>query len=211
MIREFGILNTHMPENHERYGVPYPGTYMVDRNGLVFEKSFFAEHGTRESVNGMLQESFRVDDLERGEVQVVTTPHLTATAYFASPTVRPRQRTVLTVDISLAAGIHVNGRTLPEGYVPVELVLDGGAGVVADRVDYPEPEELHLEVLGERMPVYTERLEIKAHCEAVIRSREEQQLHVSAQLQYQACDDRQCYLPQTLTFRLPLRFLPHVR
>ena len=102
VIQEFGILNTHIPKDHKWFGVPYPGTYMIGNDGLVFDKSFFAEHGTRESINDMLQESFRVEDLEHGEVQVVTTPHLTARAYFASPTIRPSQLTVLTVEILLA-------------------------------------------------------------------------------------------------------------
>ena len=141
MIRDFGILNTHIPEDHDDFGVPYPGTYMIGEDGLVFSKSFFAEHGTRESINAMLQESFTAEDLDHGEVQVVATPHLTARAYFASPTIRPRQFTTLTVEVSLANGIHVNGRPLPEGYIPVELTLDGSDGLLLDRVDYPEPEE----------------------------------------------------------------------
>lgn len=29
------------------------------------------------------------------------------------------------------------------------------------------------------------------------------------QLRYQACDDRECYLPQTLEFDLPIQVLPH--
>ena len=44
VINELGILNTHIPEHHEWYGVPYPGFFMVDRDGVVFEKSFINEH-----------------------------------------------------------------------------------------------------------------------------------------------------------------------
>ena len=81
VIRGFGILNTHIPDDHKWSGVPYPGTYMVGDDGLVFS-NFFAEHGTRESVNDMLQEDFQVQEMERGEVQVATSPDLTARAYF---------------------------------------------------------------------------------------------------------------------------------
>ncbi len=183
---------------------------MVGRDGRVFGKSFFAEHGTRESVNDMLQEGFRVEDLERGEVQVVTTPHLTAQAYFASPTVRARQVTVLTVEISLTDGIHVNGRSLPEGYVPLELSLEDDEHLLLERVDYPEPAETYLEPLGETLPVYSGRLEIKARCIGVRRDREEE-FEVAAGLRFQACDDRECYLPQTVIFPLHLQYLEHVR
>ena len=208
MVREFGILNTNIPEEHRYFGVPYPGTYMVRSDGLVFEKSFFAEHGTRESVNDMLQESFKVDDVPGGEAQIVRTPHLGARAYFASPTLRLRQYTVLTVDLSLADGIHVNGPSVPRDYIPVELTLEGGEAVELQSVDYPETAELHLPELGETLPVYTGKVSIKAHCMAVTSGQNET-VTVTARLQYQACDDRECYVPETLTFRLPLQLLPH--
>ena len=210
MIREFGILNTHMPEGHEWFGVPYPGTYMIGKDGRVFDKSFFAEHGTREPVNDMLRESFRVERLDRGEVQVVTTPHLTARAYFSSPTIRARQVTVLTVEISLTDGMHINGRSLPEGYIPVELSLEDSENLLLERVDYPEPEEMYLEPLGERLALYSGRLNIKAHCTGVRRGQAEE-LEVAAKLRYQACDDRECYLPRTVTLPLHLQYLQHVR
>ena len=210
VIREFGILNTHMPEDHKRFGVPYPGTYIVGRDGLVIDKAFFAEHRTRESVNDMLQEGLGVEGSERSDAHVVTTPHLSARAYFASTTVRSRQFNVLTVELSLADLVHVNGHSAPEGYVPLDLEVDGGDNLRLDRVDYPEPEEMVFEFLGEKLPVHTGRLKIKARCIGLDK-REDEPFQVEVRLRYQACDDTQCYLPQTITFCLPLRFLPHVR
>jgi len=208
VIRAFGILNTHIPEDHDWFGIPYPGMYMVGSDGLVFDKSFFADHGVRESVNDVLQESFRVEDMERGEVQVITTPHFVARAYFASPTVRRAQLAVLTLEISLADGMHIYGRPLPEGYVPVELNVDGGDDLILRRIEYPDPEEMHLELLDERLPVYTDHLRIKAYCRGGNRD-QEKTFAVNATLRYQACDDRVCYIPQAVPFSLSLRFLPH--
>ena len=210
VIRGFGILNTHIPDDHKWSGVPYPGTYMVGDDGLVFSKSFFAEHGTRESVNDMLQEDFQVQEMERGEVQVATSPDLTARAYFASPTIRNRQLNALTVEVSLPDGLHVNGRELPEGYVPIELSLEENENVRLHSVDYPEPEVIELPALDERLPVYTGRVEIKARCLGTMRTREEEVVQVTANLRYQACDDHQCFLPETLALPLTLRFLPGV-
>ena len=177
----------------------------------MFDKSFIAEHGTRESVNDMLQESFRVKDTERGETRVLSTPHLTARAHFASPAVRQRQLMVLTVEVSLVDGIHIIGRPLPEGYIPVELTLDGGEYLLLDRVDYPQPEQMELLALGERLPVYSGRIEVKAHCIGIRKGGEEEVFQVIPKLRYQACDDCECYLPETISFPLSLRFLPHVR
>ena len=210
VIRAFGILNTHIPEGHEYYGVPYPGTYMIDAGGVVSDKSFVAEYSTRESVNDMLQESYGSDDLERGSIRVITAPHLRARAFFASPTIRSSQLVVLTVEISLDDGVHVYGQPVSEGYVAVELTVDESEDLVVDRLHYPEPEEMYLEAVGERLPVYTGRLEIKAWCKGVGRG-PERPIEARARLRYQACDDIECYLPQTLDLTLPLQFLPHAR
>lgn len=207
MIREFGILNTHIPEDHEWYGIPFPGTYMVGRDGRVLDRIFFADHALRESINDMLQESFRIADPERGEVQAIQTAHLSARAYFASPTVRSAQLTVLTVEVELKEGMHVYGRPLPEGYIPIELSLEGGETLELIEVEYPEPEEMRFEVIDETLPAYENRLEIKARCRGIANEPETRQ--VIARLRYHACNARECYLPQALSFNLPLQVLPH--
>ena len=93
----------------------------------------------------------------------------------------------------------------------MELTLDGSEYLLLDRVDYPQPEEMELRALGERLPVYSGRMEIKAHCIGIRKGREEEVFQIIPKLRYQACDDRECYLPETVTFPLSLRFLRHVR
>ena len=182
---------------------------MVGSDGRVFEKTFIPEHVTRDSVRDLLHDGFGVDDLEGEHSEIVRSPNLMARAFFSSHTVRPRQLTVLTVEISLAEGIHVYGRPLSSDYVPVELALSEGGHLVLDRVEYPEPEEMELAALGERLPVYTGRFTIKAHCMGTGKP-DGQPPVVKALLSYQACDDSQCYLPQTDEFELPLEYIPHV-
>ena len=40
IIKSFGILNTNYPKGHMGFGVPFPGTYIVDENGVVTYKEF---------------------------------------------------------------------------------------------------------------------------------------------------------------------------
>lgn len=207
VIRAFGIFNENIPEGHDWYGIPYPGTYMVGRDGRVFARSFFSDHAERESVSDMLQESYRVVDMARGEMQTIATSQLTARAYFSSPTLRPAQRTILTVEIELAEGMHIYGRPLPEGYIPVEVSVQDGEVLALMAVEYPAAAALRFEVIGETLPAYAESLVLKAHC--LGKARERQDARIQVQLRYQACDERECYLPQTLGFELPLRVLPH--
>ena len=209
VIRDFGILNTNVPEGHHWLGVPFPGTYMVGEDGRVIDRSFRADHRVRESVSVMLQESFSVQDIERGESRSFTTPHLGGLAYFASPTVRPSQLTMLTVEVSIAEGVHINGPEPPEGYVPLELTLGENVGVVLEQAVYPEPHETYLEVLEERLPTYSGRIVIKARCKGA--RAEEGPVEIPVQLRYQACDDSECYLPETFTVPLDLQVLSNVR
>ena len=47
VIRAYGILNTLLDEGDEgdeEYGIPYPGSYLVGRDGRVEQKSFYREY-----------------------------------------------------------------------------------------------------------------------------------------------------------------------
>ncbi len=208
VIRAFGILNADVDPAHEHYGIPRPGTYLVDEAGVVFDKSFFVGHHERESVNDMLQEGFRVEVGKRGAEAVLETAELKARLYFSSSSVRRAQRLVLTVEIELVTGMHLYGRPLPEGYIPLALELDEGEDLALVEVEYPQPLPLHFALLNETLPAYENSLTIKAHC---IGSNEDKDAGfvVRGRLRYQACDARECYLPQEVAFELPLRFLPH--
>lgn len=216
VISELGILNTHIPHEHEWYGVPYPGFFMVDRNGIVFEKSFINAHWVRESVDNVLRNDFRVDDLDIGEFQTITTPYLEAKAYFTSRTARIGQLSTLVIEISLADGVHVLGTSLPEGFVPLELYLDADSGVRIERVNYPTDTEFEIAGIGEKLSVYYGQFQITASClierdgiREALKGGDEQDLNVNGALRLQACDETQCYLPETLRFTFPLRLLHH--
>ena len=67
VIERFGILNTLIdpdePNGQRIYGVPFPGTYIVDRTGVVTEKFFNRHYATRTSPGTLL-------DTAAGEVLI---------------------------------------------------------------------------------------------------------------------------------------------
>lgn len=205
-IRRFGILNTHIPPDHPWHGVPFPGTFMADEKGRVIEKSFYADHAVRYSVDRMLQEVFQVRDAKRGVVQTSNTDSLKATAYLSAPTIRPGQVLTFTVEIELKAGRHLHAQPLPEGYIPTALRFEEMEGVYFGEVVYPQPKLHRLEALGETLQVYGDRVILKV----TVRSSRKEDFAVRATLEYQSCDNQACYLPDRIEFEIPLQALDNV-
>ena len=45
-VKAYDVLNTEYPPGHKGYGIPYPGVFFIDRNGIIAAK--FAVPGYRE-------------------------------------------------------------------------------------------------------------------------------------------------------------------
>ena len=211
VIDRFGIRNTHIPADHAWFGIPFPGMYMVDDTGHVFDKHFVADHAVRESVNSALQERFAVDldpdGQTVGQTIIQTTANaegLTVRAWSSAPAIRRAQMTVITVEIRLAEGLHLYGQPLPESYIPVELDIDAGDGLLVQQIVYPEAQTHRFEAIDETLPAYSGTFRIKAHCLGQAR---EGRVDIHASLKYQACDEAVCYLPEHLTFDMSLDVL----
>ena len=206
VIRRFGIFNTHIPEDHAWYGVPFPGTIMADERGMVIDRSFYANHGVRDAVARMLRDVFRIEDASRGVEQKTSTERVDATAYLSARTVRPGQVLTFTVEIAVREGSHIYGRPLPENYIPTTLTFQEVGDVQFGEVVYPEPRLLHLEGLGETLPIYDGRILVTAP----VRNHRKESFAMKASLQFQACDAHECYFPEQIDFELPLDCLGNV-
>ena len=207
VIRRFGILNTHIPEAHPWYGVPFPGTFMVKEDGTVIDKSFYADHGVRDSVDGMLQQSFQVSDTKQEMRQIVETNSLKATASLSAGTIRRGQIQTFRVEIEIKDGYHIYGSPLSEGYTPTTLTFQAVEGVCFGEVAYPKPKAYHFEKLDETLPVYHGRIMLKA---PVRNGQRRESFEVQARLTYQACDNQECYLPDQINFEIPITYLDNV-
>ncbi len=69
-IRQAGVLNTAVDPRDPVYGIPHPGSFLINREGRVFEKRFHADVRVREPMGSLLL-YFRVRELnERLEEKV---------------------------------------------------------------------------------------------------------------------------------------------
>src|SRR6516164_9412039 len=87
VIKQYGILNTTVPPtNQQQYGIPFPGTFLVDRQGVVTSRVFESAYQERDTITSvMVRLGGRVD----AAATHVAAPHLQLTTYATDQTVAP--------------------------------------------------------------------------------------------------------------------------
>jgi hypothetical protein len=131
----------------------------------------------------------------------------------ATPTVlppdAPGKHMALVVDVAPKRGMHVYAPGNRD-YVPVALSVDGLPGVRLGPVQFPKAETFLFAPLKERVQVYSQpfRLTRTVTLDSAKRTVTPgaTSLSLTGRLEYQACDDRVCYLQQTLplTWTVPI-------
>ena len=226
-ITEFGILNTVAAEgvgdnaddpdvqadvakyvsafgaNPMIVGTPYPGTFMIDGDGKVtsrFFEEFYRERNT--TTNVMLKLGMGLSPIAAVEGE---TAHLKFTAYPSNTSVTVGTRFSLALDVTPGPNMHVYAPGAEDkGYRVIGFNLDQPEIARIAPVTYPESEIYYFEPLDEHVPVYQEKFTIlqevvmngDARAEEVMSTLDA--LTLTGTLEYQACDDAICFLPQSI-------------
>lgn len=197
IMRAFGIFNDNIPEGHEWYGIPFPGTFIVDENGRVQSKYFEQMHRQRFTADAILVKEFSEGGGKRTQIE---TDHLTLEAYASQDEARRGNRITLVVDVALPEKMHLYAPGV-KGYRPVSFRVEEKPSLLIHDTDFPDPKMLHLEVIKETVPVYESSLRLLQDVTISPRYREEA-LEINGSFHYQACDDKVCYAP----LEVPLSF-----
>jgi hypothetical protein len=205
IIRDFGILNTTVKPGEFGYGIPFPGTYAVDENGVVVSKFFEEQLRNRYSLGTVLTKAFgSTPPAERGEIK---TDHLALTYYATASSAAIGNRITLIADIALKNKMHLYAPGV-EGYKPVELKVTASPAFTLHSVEYPPSKTLHLPAIQETVPVYLGKTRISQDITISGQSQEvskaldpERRLVIEGTFSYQACDDKVCYIPKTVPLR----------
>jgi hypothetical protein len=206
VIKAFGILNTEVPAGTPFFGIPYPGTFIVDPNGRVLSKYFEEDYTQRYMTSDILVHEFGA--AARAAHTTTQTKHLTVSSAASSDRVRPGQRIALTLDLELQPSMHVYAPGV-QGYIPVEWSMAPNASVTAHAVEFPKAEVLRLEAISESAPVYTGHVRLVR--DVTIGKAAPGPLEILGSLRYQACDDKTCYIPVTVPLKWTLQVEPHDR
>jgi hypothetical protein len=211
-IRAFGILNDNVPTDRPSYGIPFPGTYMVDARGIVRAKFFEEDHRERYTAANIL---FRQFGANGGTRQVAETPHLTLTASASDAAVRGGNRVALVLEVDLKPGMHVYAPEVTGGYIPIQWTITPSVAAAAQPASYPASKMLYLKAIGEKLPVYEKRFRITrdivigqdAEIKPLVGA--DGAITVTGSFRYQACNDKVCYAPEAVPVKWVFRVEKH--
>lgn len=207
VIRRYGILNTLIRPDEAIYGIPYPGTYITDEHGVVVEKIFHRRYQVRDDVESLLHTRFGAAlDVSDDPAIAAESPGVRLSAVLGAREFVFQRRATLFVRLDLDAGLHAYGPPVPDGYVGTEVTVAGPDGLVVEPAVYPPTHPIHFEALNETLHVFEGEIEIAVPLTANIREGDTVPLEIT--VQYQACDDRQCFLPQRKTLQLDVPLSP---
>ena len=124
------------------------------------------------------------------------TPHLSFTAALSPDVVKTGSRLSLVVDVTPKKKMHVYAPGT--NYRAITVTLDRNPSLKLSKADYPKPEIYIFTPLKEQVLVYSQPFKLKMNIGVSQVPRRAARLKVTGTLSYQACDDRVCYLPQSI-------------
>ena len=215
-IKRYGILNTTVPEtNQQTYGIPFPGTFMLNAQGAVTSRFFEQAYQERSTVGSIMA---RLGNNVDAPATKVSSPQLEIISFATDATVAPGTQFSLVLDVRPAQGVHVYAPGVT-GYKPITLAVDAQPGVVTRSAHYPQSEDYHFKPLNEHVQVFqrpfriVQDVLIDASPGGQAALKDKTSVTIKGVLHYQACDDKVCFTPQSvpLTWTVTLRPLDRER
>ena len=195
------------------YGVPIPGTFIVSSSDVVTAKYFEDDYRVRDTAASILLRQFGLGTAPHETVQ---SKHLQLSVSGVDKPLRPNQRVSLAVGVRPPERVHVYAPGVT-GYIPISLTLKSSPAFHADAVSFPAARTMRLEVIHETVPVYEGSFQLletitlggAQQIEPLLNSH--RNLTIEGDLHYQACDDHECYVPETVRLKWTVHVLPFDR
>ena len=205
VITSFGILNTLIPtDDHPWYGLPFPGSYVVDADGIVvakfFEHNFAIRPGPEQLLAAALGTEFDAPEIERPPDQVSVDVTIDGDRLPMGVT---RQ---IVATFRVPEGQHLYSEPVPDGLVAAAIELDDNDGILSYEPVMPPTSPLTLSGSGDTLAVYEGdvvlRLPVAQNARNMQKDDGGRFVTISGQVRWQACDDVECFLPESMPFSL---------
>jgi DsbC/DsbD-like thiol-disulfide interchange protein len=131
-------------------------------------------------------------------LQVPPPKHLTVATTSSAPSAAAGSEVSLYVDVAPNPGIHVYAPGARD-FLPITLKLDTPNGVTLGTVTYPKSQTLDL--AGQKIPVYDKPFRLAQRVALGRSLKNGETITVTGTVDYQACDDRVCFIPAKASVR----------
>jgi peroxiredoxin len=200
-IKAYGILNTTVAAGTSNYGIPFPGTFLIDRAGKVTSRFFEEAYQERNTISTIM--------IALGNAKTpaaakrIETDHLEIMSYVSDEVVAPGSLFSVVLDVKPNAGIHVYAPGAKD-YKIINFRIDANPILSARAMQYPASEIYHFKPLDERVPVFqkpfrlVQSMAVSTSPDARAALKGVDTVTIAGTLEYQACDDRLCFTPRSI-------------
>lgn len=212
VVERYGILNREYAPGHLNYGIPHPGTFIVNREGRVLARYFEEEYQYRNTAASIaLKIGQPVSRM--GTPSRHATPHVDIAAFLTDEAVAPGHRFSIVLDITPKPGVHVIAPG-QHRYRVVALNLGSTDHVRTYPVSYPPSTEF-LGPVSEPLPGYTQSFRLIQDAAVVVNTETRQRAQkpgstvmLNGVFEYQACSTATCDPPQQVPLSWTVALTP---
>jgi hypothetical protein len=204
IIKRYGLFNDTVDPQTRAYGIPHPGTFILDAKGKVVARFFEEAYQERYTASTILA---TMGVTPAGAAVAKSTAHLSMTATISDDVAAPGHRLSIVAEVTPQRAMHLYAPGKHD-YQVVKLTIDPQVWLKAHDTVYPASETYHFKPLDERVEVYSKPFRLQRDV-TLLATPEMQKLlgsmpsvTISGALDYQACDDKVCYNPS----RVPISF-----
>lgn len=209
-ITRYGLLNTTVDPGNPLHGYPFPGTFIVDRRGIVTARFFEEAYQERDTLSSILVRLGQQVDVPATKI---TGAHVSVTSYATDQTVASGTHFSLVLDVTPGPRVHVYAPGASH-YKPVTIRLEPQPGLLLRAAQYPTAEDYFFKPLNEHVPVYQRPFRIVQDVAldpskvGTAALKGVTHLTIAGRFDYQACDDAVCFVPQSLPLSWSLELKP---
>jgi peroxiredoxin len=210
IIRMYQVLNSEAVGPNA--GMARPGYLYIDTDGSIREKFFEAKYRERLTGNNVLSRLF--PELGEEVSDTVEAPHLQVRMGQSDRVAVPGNLVTLTAEVRLPPDVHVYAPGT-KGYKTVKLAIDPLPDFETRQARYPAAKILYLPAIKEKVPVFEGafriRQELKVNSMAEFSGAlgpDGKPVTVTGKLEYQACDSKICFLPESIPVEWHFQIVP---
>ena len=182
------------------YGYPFPGTFIVDRQGVVTSRFFAEAYQERDTVSSIL---VRLGQHVGTRATKIAGAHVTVTSYSTDEVAAQGTHFSLVLDVAPGPRVHVYAPGARD-YRPAAMSVEPQPGLVLKAPQYPKSEDYFFKPLKDHVPVYQHPFRIVQDVtldpsrEGSSALKDVTSLTITGRFDYQACDDKVCFTPQSV-------------